>query len=91
MGATVFVQPLDLVKNRMQMSGGYMCYKVKHVGILLLFKKYYVLVLVERFHMNGNTTRWWKTINIQRAKTKFKTELERLYPVKWILSDPSWF
>ena len=30
MGATVFVQPLDLVKNRMQMSGEYnemACYK----------------------------------------------------------------
>ena len=62
MGATVFVQPLDLVKNRMQMSGGYMCYKVEHVGYssnkIMKSKKYYVLVLVERFHMNGNTTRF---------------------------------
>lgn len=38
MGATVFVQPLDLVKNRMQMSGEHLfvIFKFQIPGIVFL-------------------------------------------------------
>ena len=33
-------------------------------------------------------SKWQEKVNIHWAKTKFKTEWEGSYPVKWILSDP---
>ena len=39
-------------------------------------------------YVSSTLSKWQEKVNIHWAKTKFKTEWEGSYPVKWILSDP---